>query len=263
MNLTCPCCHATTSLEALTQDEAARELLALRGQLPAATWPQLVAYLGLFRSSKRALAWGRALRLAQEVVDLQADPAALASALFETVEAMRAKREAGDVRPLKNHNYLKRVLETALVTGAIAPIGNAAAGPVPAKQGKRMQAIEALNRWAGDDWLRREVAQGLQALVALSRPGTPGADTIAYTADVWVVALCGSSRLENEEIDARRLHIAFKSLLKQPLKDWPDPAALRPHMPKRPEHHSLPQPARSDEETALGVSAARKIMEDL
>ncbi len=267
MTLTCPCCHATVSLEVMVQDESARELLALRGQVPATVWPHLIAYLGLFRSRSRALAWSRALRLAREALALEADPVRLAAALAETVEAMRAKREAGDVRPLKNHNYLRRVLESveAATTSDVtlvaqeAGTGTCGAGP----RGKRAQAIAALQQWAGDDWLRREIAHGLQALVALSRPGTPGADTITLTADVWEVAIRGNYRMEVAEVDAPRLNAAFKGLIKQPLKDWPEPAALAPHMPARPDVDRLPAPPRSDEETRRGLEAARRIREGL
>lgn len=106
MLLTCPICHVRYSLEAILQDEAARELLSLSGQAGRA-WPGLVKYLGLFRSDTRPLAWDRALKLAKEVLEIPADPAALEIALAETVEALRAKGG----KALKNHNYLKRVLE--------------------------------------------------------------------------------------------------------------------------------------------------------
>lgn len=262
MMLTCPCCHANVSLELMAQDDAARELLALRGQMPAALWPHLIAYLGLFRSKSRALAWSRALRLAHEVLAIDSDHARLGAALAETVEAMRQKREAGDVRPLKNHNYLKRVLETVTMTETLPANGaSLAAGHPPA--GKRAQAIAALQQWAGDCWLRREIAAGLQALVALARPGTPGADTICLTADVWEVAIRGTYRMEIEEIDAPRLHAAFKGLIKQPLKDWPDPAALEAHMPPRREPGKLAPPVRSDEDNRRGLEAVRKLMEGL
>lgn len=33
---------------------------------------------------------------------------------------MRSKREAGDIRPLSNHNYLKRVLDGTPEAGAVA-----------------------------------------------------------------------------------------------------------------------------------------------
>lgn len=108
MNLgRCPVCHSHISLEAIVQDDAGRELLALLAALDADLARPLVSYLGLFRPPKQDLRNLRALQLAREVQAL-ADPGPrLATALTETVESLRAK--AGP--PLKNHNYLRRVLE--------------------------------------------------------------------------------------------------------------------------------------------------------
>jgi hypothetical protein len=111
MRLRCPVCHAEAALEAWLEDDAAREMMGLLASLDASLGRPLVAYLGLFRSRTRALAWDRAVRLAREVLALDADTVRLAEALARTVEAMRQKREAGDIRPLENHNYLKRVLD--------------------------------------------------------------------------------------------------------------------------------------------------------
>jgi len=113
MILHCPCCHAQFSVETIIQDEAARELLGLKGTLPPATF----SYLALFRSEKRALSWERALRLAKEIIDNgqwtmdNCQPSTvnyqlLNEAMMETIEALRGKGGA----PLKNHNYLKKVL---------------------------------------------------------------------------------------------------------------------------------------------------------
>lgn len=113
MLLTCPICHARYSLDAILQDESARELLGLSGQA-GRIWPALVKYLTLFRSESRALAWDRALKLCREVLEIQADPAAMEAALVETVEALRGKNG----KPMKNHNYLKRVLENQPSAGA-------------------------------------------------------------------------------------------------------------------------------------------------
>jgi hypothetical protein len=119
MRLRCPVCHAEAALEAWAEDEAARELMGLLAGLDAEVGRPLAHYLGLFRSRSRALSWDRALRLAREALAVHADSAVLAAALAETVEAMRQKREAGEVRPLENHNYLKKVAQTvALRAGA-------------------------------------------------------------------------------------------------------------------------------------------------
>lgn len=108
MNLgRCPVCHSHISLEAIVQDDAGRELLALLAALDADLARPLVSYLGLFRPPKQDLRNLRALQLAREVQALAEPGPRLAMALTETVESLRAK--AGP--PLKNHNYLRRVLE--------------------------------------------------------------------------------------------------------------------------------------------------------
>jgi hypothetical protein len=151
MLLTCPICHVRYSLEAILQDEAARELLFLSGQAGRA-WPSLVKYLGLFRSDTRPLAWDRALKLAKEVLEIPADPAALETALTETVEALRAKGG----KALKNHNYLKRVLENVPVGAAPCgrPGANFTTGEMAAGQphgvaptSKTARAIGRLENW--------------------------------------------------------------------------------------------------------------------
>lgn len=123
MRLRCPVCHADAALEAWVMDEAARDFVALLAGLEADLGRPLVAYIGLFRPRKTALTWDRALRLAREVLALTPDAHRLASALSSTVDTLRAKRAAGDARPLSNHNYLKRVLEGVLEgsSGELAP----------------------------------------------------------------------------------------------------------------------------------------------
>jgi hypothetical protein len=112
MNITCPCCHARFPLQAALEDGAARELLGILSSRPMHLSRPLASYLGLFRSASRALAWERALRLADEALALEPDGDLLGLALSETVEAIYAKREREPARPLTNHNYLRRVLET-------------------------------------------------------------------------------------------------------------------------------------------------------
>ena len=120
----CPICHSRISLEALVQDEAGRELMALVARLDTQTGAALVSYLGLFRSARRDLANERALKLARETLALvgsgRMDTTRLAIALSETVEALREKQPR---QPLKNHNYLKRVLETVTQRTELPPAG--------------------------------------------------------------------------------------------------------------------------------------------
>ena len=108
MNLgRCPVCHSHIQLEAVVQDEAMSKLAGILAGMDGELSRPLVTYLGLFRTAKRDLANDRALKLCQEVIELASDNQRLAAALAQTVEMIRAKGGG----PLKNHNYLKRVLE--------------------------------------------------------------------------------------------------------------------------------------------------------
>lgn len=124
MQLTrCPVCHSRIGLEQCTQDEAGRELLAILAKQDTLTGSALVAYLGLFRSPNRDLSNDRALKLANEVLAL-ADTYRLTSCLAHTVESLRAKRQEQhaqgmSIKPLSNHNYLKKVLESTPETQAV------------------------------------------------------------------------------------------------------------------------------------------------
>lgn len=124
----CPVCHAHLHLDAMVQDEAGRELLALCATLPDDLGRALVGYLSLWRPARGDLDNARALRLAREALAMEADAERLAAAMHETVEAIRAK---GEARRMTNHNYLMRVLEgmpqsAASVsverTGAVRPV---------------------------------------------------------------------------------------------------------------------------------------------
>ena len=123
----CPVCHSQISLEAVCQDEAGRELLGLLANLPGEASRALVQYLGLFRPEKRDLSNDRALRLAREVLALCADSLRLSAAMSETVEAIRAK--SGAV-PMKNHNYLRRVLEGMPETAGAMVVARGVTGAV-------------------------------------------------------------------------------------------------------------------------------------
>ncbi|MFN3879822.1 MAG: hypothetical protein ACK4L8_00135 [Nitrincola lacisaponensis] len=110
MNLgRCPVCHSRLHLDALVQDDAGRELLTLLAKLDRSTGAALVSYMSLFRSKTRDLANDRALRIAQEALEL-APANALMPALVQTVEQMRTKQQAGEFKPLSNHKYLVKVL---------------------------------------------------------------------------------------------------------------------------------------------------------
>jgi len=117
----CPICHSQIQLEALVQDEAGRQLLAALLPLSPEHGAALVSYIGLFRAHNRDLANDRALRLMKETLALGG--AEITPALAEVVEAMRNKAAESPAawKPLTQHNYLKRVIESLAARPAPAP----------------------------------------------------------------------------------------------------------------------------------------------
>lgn len=109
----CPICHSDFHLDAIFEDDASRQLLAKLTDLPGGCAKSLVAYIGLFRREKNNLSNSRALKLAEEVLDLYSVNRVLTHALSETVERIREKRAQGDNKPLTNHNYLKTVYQSS------------------------------------------------------------------------------------------------------------------------------------------------------
>lgn len=250
------------NLEAYTADEAGHELLVTLSHSGPLFRP-LVAYLGLFRPASRDLSHERALRLAKEalaLLDQGASPAGLQRALTETVEAMRQKRDGGQIKPLTNHNYLKKVLET--VGAEPAAVTEYVTSETPAPRGKRAQALASLADWGRAGWLEQALADGLAALLTLGLDGAPAADIVCRTADVWRFAV-EKSGCRVEAVDRPRVTQGFASLLQQPLKRWPEPAALVACLPRRPERQKLDEPPLSDAQRAAGKAALDKLIKEL
>lgn len=119
MRLTCPTCGAAASAESWSNDMACREVLALITRLPQPLPRVAVDYLGLFRPGERGLSWKKALRIAGEIGELvrvgyvsvpgQVDRNCSASVWARGMEQMAEQRSALRL-PMKNHNYLKRVV---------------------------------------------------------------------------------------------------------------------------------------------------------
>jgi hypothetical protein len=108
----CPICHNPLSLEAIVEDESGQQLFQLIFKQPKELQSPLVAYLGLFRKG-RDLPYSKSLRLVEETLQLSSGEV-LISSLHQVVDAMRQKQlNAGaDWQPLKNHNYLKQVINS-------------------------------------------------------------------------------------------------------------------------------------------------------
>lgn len=250
MILTCFACNATGSIEAFTKDDAAGEFVNLAGSLPPSLWRALVAYIGLFRTSRK-IPFERALKLAREVLALEADLTRLETALCDTVERLRQKGG----KPLTKHNYLKIVLDNQPAGSAFTDPRSQTPGPrIP---GKRAQALVSLREWAGDDWLRTGICQGLQALVAQSLRGQPAAEMIALNADIWHGVL--KKILTIEQVDAPRLVKGFERLLSEAV-EWPQPKQLVGMLPSRPHRQALTHEL-TEADIEAGKEGLRKLRE--
>ena len=79
-------------------------------------------------------------------------------------------------------------------------------------------------------WVRVEVADGLQALLSLRLKNTPAEDMIELTADIWVAAL--GRRVSVEQLDAHRIREGFQRLFPK-VREWPAPIQVIELMPPR------------------------------
>lgn len=112
-------------------------------------------------------------------------------------------------------------------------------------------------------WLKREIKDGMQALVALGLEGQPAAEILPRTADIWLLAIERSSCGCNiEAIDAPRIREGFARLFPD-LRRWPVPAQLVEKIPARPVRQSLPDPPPTDEEREAGRLALKALREQL
>ena len=145
MQLTCPCCHAAFPIEVALQHEDGRQVMGmLAGMQPELALP-LMHYIGFFRPAKQQLGWGRALRLMREVVLLLPTPVdLLVWGLQEAARTLDDKRSQPGWKPLGNHNYLRRCLDSAQ-----ARSGSTAAGLAPAVAAAQAVAAPAVRSQSG------------------------------------------------------------------------------------------------------------------
>ena len=162
MKTRCPCCGATTSLDALVANDEARDaLLALMG-IGGDLAKGAVIYAGMHRPSKSELSWGRLAKILGELLGAmqageierngQRYPAPQAAWLWAFAE-MRKRRDEGSLQlPLKGHGYLYEVLTRWDGQGATTTVMPAASAPMMAT-GKA--ASKTLNGIAALEGLKR------------------------------------------------------------------------------------------------------------
>lgn len=93
------------------------------------------------------------------------------------------------------------------------------------------------------DWLKLEIATGLQKLTCLGLEGQPASELIEGTLAAWVEVVT-AGRTYDEAIDAPRFRIAFTRLMGR--NRWPAPCHLLEAMPKRPEPLAIAHEIKAD-----------------
>jgi hypothetical protein len=110
-------------------------------------------------------------------------------------------------------------------------------------------------------WLEREVARGLQGLIALRLPGAPGEDAITLTLDIWLAALTTRAAAWTEA-DAPRLNHAFRCLYAQ-CTQWPAPRQLLDALPDPRPQVALPPPPLTPAQRAANKARLQEMMQNL
>ena len=276
MKTKCPNCGAIHSLDSLLAVEDAADLMAVLAGLDAAIGKAALRYLGLFRPARSQLSFGRAAKLLAELMpDIRRGaisrngteyPAPPAAWLYGFQTALDA-RDAGRLKlPLKSHGWLYEVVGGWQGGPHPGPPPRAEEGmnvrqPVrtPATADSKLrQGVADLADWAGDDWLRQELAAGLAKLSAMNLQGRPAAQDLAVVANLWL------ERLEKREkwvaeFDRSRLQTAFRAL--QDTDKWPNAGDLIRNLPPRMIPRSMLEKPKPDR--AKGREEMRKVRQSL
>lgn len=110
--------------------------------------------------------------------------------------------------------------------------------------------------------LEREIARGLQGLIALRLSGAPADDSVTLTLDVWLVAMESLSVHWNEQLDAERVRRAFRTLYRI-CDRWPPPKLFLDNLGNRDPPPALPPPQISEEQRKKNVALLRELMKKL
>lgn len=118
MQLNCPACGATFSLDAIIGHEGARDAVLAALQMPAPLGKTLIQYVALFRPAQRALSMDRLAKLLNELLPMISKAqierngtiyAAPADYWRNAMDSMLAGRDKLTL-PLKSHGYLLEVI---------------------------------------------------------------------------------------------------------------------------------------------------------
>ncbi|MGQ0708737.1 MAG: hypothetical protein ACT4NV_03205 [Rhodoferax sp.] len=112
------------------------------------------------------------------------------------------------------------------------------------------------------DWLRCEIASGLQKLLALRLAGTPPEDAIVGTAEVWLEALDGCGIQWVEHLDQQRVRRAFQTLFRI-CDRWPAPRVFLDNLGNRDPPRALPPPPVTPEVRERNLARLRELRDTL
>jgi hypothetical protein len=91
------------------------------------------------------------------------------------------------------------------------------------------------------NWLKIEIVEGLQKLIALRLRNSPPADMITATVSVWFETISTRPIAWNERLDRKRIKTAFTELCAT-CDTFPAPSQFVRLLPQREQPLSLPAP---------------------
>jgi len=122
MKATCPSCGAGGSISLFIADADARTAIMESAKLPSDCGTLTLKYIAMFAPAKRNLTMDRAARLIREVCSMitegvEFDRQAIKAPSYVWRAALADMLAAPNIqRPLKNHNYLLRIIQSRLAS---------------------------------------------------------------------------------------------------------------------------------------------------
>ena len=98
----------------------------------------------------------------------------------------------------------------------------------------------------------------MKALMTLRLDGTPAADTIVMTRDVWIQVLWPVKQWD-ESFDAERIHQGFIQMMVN-IDRWPAPKNLLSYLPPREKLPAIAPPKLSKAQRAKNMQRLREIV---
>lgn len=241
MNVKCPNCGAVHSLDSLINDADASAVLKAVLEMDAEMGKAAVRYIGLFRPAKSQLSWSRTAKLLNELLPMMraqtvqrdgvSSPAPAEAWLHGFNETVNARDQGRLKLPLKSHGYLLEIVSQYQGAGLPGQTSGMNARPTEVAPSKFRQGATALADWAGDDWAKREIAQGFMLLSALSLPNRPAAQDMPVVAELWYQTLKDKREIWDEALDAPRFQTTFRQMERG--TEWPKPSDFARALPPR------------------------------